>query len=175
MKVRREQFLEQYDYVFGEYVEKVKSRYAPRIGLFLIRFSSLEHTLDIRIAERLLDRTHQIGYLVIEGMPLNRKIELFRTLFHGFAKSTHPKYVRGLKTLVERLHAARLFRNAVVHANWGTLENTGYVRTKIDESDGEVIFKKARVTPKVIDAWIQRAVALERRLDDFADSIEQHA
>jgi len=47
MKVRRDRFLEQYDHVLGEYIDKVKSKYAPRIGLFLIRFSSLEHTLDI--------------------------------------------------------------------------------------------------------------------------------
>jgi hypothetical protein len=105
-------------------------------------------------------------------MQLNAKIDLFRKLFHGFAKSTHPKYVARLKSLVERLHAARIFRNAVVHANWNTLEKTGYVRTKIDESDGEVIFKKVRVTPKVINAQTRRVVTLERRLDDFAESIE---
>lgn len=174
MKVRRDQFLEQYDHVLGEYIDKVKSKYAPRIGLFLIRFSSLEHTLDICIADRLLDRSHQFGYIVIEGMLLNGKIELFRKLFQAFVHDLHPKYSSSLRVLVTRLHAVRVFRNYVAHANWNTLEHTGYVRTKIDESDGEVIFKKVRITPKVINAWIRRVVELERRLDDFAESV-QHA
>ena len=174
MKVRRDRFLEQYDHVLGEYVDKVKSKYAPRIGLFLIRFSSLEHTLDICIADRLLDRSHQFGYIVVGGMPLNGKIELFRKLFHAFVRGTKPKHSASLRVLVTRLHAVRVFRNYLAHANWNTLERTGYVRTKIDESDGEVIFKKVRITPKVISAWTRRVVELERRLDDFAESV-QHA
>jgi hypothetical protein len=174
MKVRRDRFLEQYNYVLAEHIDKVKSKYAPRIGLFLIRFSSREHTLDICIADRLLDRSHQFGYVVIQGMLLNGKIELFRKLFQGFVRDVNPKYSARLKLLVTRLHAVGVFRNYIAHANWNTLEHTGYVRTKIDESDGEVIFKKVRITAKVINAWIRRVVKLERRLDDFAESV-QHA
>lgn len=172
MKVRRDRFVEQYDHVLGEYINKVKSKYAPRIGLFLIRFSSLEHTLDILLADRLLDRSHQFGYIVIEGMLLNGKIELFRKLFEAFVRHVNPKYSARLGVLVTRLHAVRVFRNYVAHANWNTLEPTGYVRTKIGESDGEVIFKKVRMTPKVINAWIRRVVELERQLDDFAESVQ---
>ena len=172
MKVRRDPFLEQYDYVLGEYIEKVKSKYAPRIGLFFIRFSALEHTLNICIADRLLDRTHQFGYIVIEGMTLNGKIELFRKLFQGFLKGAHRKHTVRLRVLVKKLHAARVFRNYVSHANWNTLEHTGYVRTRIDEADGDLVFKQVRVTPKVINAWIRRVVELERRLEDFAESVQ---
>lgn len=174
MKVRSDRFLEQFDHVFGDYIEKVKAKYAPRIGLFLIRFSSLEHTLDICLAEQLSDRSHQFGYIVIEGMPLNGKIELFRKLFLSFVKGAHPKHAAKLKTIVERLHAARVFRNYVAHANWNTLESTGYVRTKIDETDGEVIFKRVRITPKVINAWIHRVTVLEGKLDEFVENA-QHA
>lgn len=174
MKVRSERFSEQFDYVFGDYIEKVKGKYAPRIGLFLIRFSSLEHALDIYLAEQLSDRSHEFGYIVIEGMRLNGKIELFRKLVRGFVKHTRPKQASKLQTIVNRLHDARIFRNYVAHANWNTLDNTGYVRTRIDESDGEVIFKRVRITPKVINAWIRRVVALERKLDEFIENI-QHA
>jgi hypothetical protein len=170
MKVRSDRFLEQFDHVFGEYIEKVKIKYASRIGLFFIRFSALEHRLDICLAERISDREHHSGYIVIEGMPLNGRIELFRKLFAGFVKGTHPRYTAKLKVIVKRLHAARIFRNYVAHANWSTLENTGYVRTRIDENDGEVVFKRVRITPKVITAWIQRVVTLECQLDEFVES-----
>jgi hypothetical protein len=169
VKVRSDRFLEQFDHVFGEYIERAKTRYAPRIGLFFIKFSALEHTLDICLAERISERQHHSGYIVIEGMPLNARIELFRKLFAGLVKGTHPMYAIKLKAIVKRLRAARTFRNYVAHANWSTLENTGYVRTRIDEDDGEVIFKRVRITPKVINAWIRRVVILERDLDKFAE------
>ena len=171
MKVRSDRFLEQFDHVFGEYIEKVKTKYAPRIGLFFIKFSSLEHTLDICLADRISDREHHSGYIVIEGMPLNARIELFRKLFAGFVKGTRPRYAAKLKVIVKRLHAARTFRNYVAHANWSTLENSGYVRTRIDEDDGEVVFKRVRITPKAINAWIRRVVTLERDLDEFVESV----
>ena len=173
MKVRRDQFSEQYDYVLSEYIEKVKSKDASRIGLFLIRFSSLEHTLVVCIADRLLDRSHRFGYIVIEGMLLNGKIEIFRKLYQAFVRDANPKYSGSVRVLVTRLHAVRVFRNYLAHANWKTLEHSGYVRTRIDESDGEIIFKKVRITPKVINAWIRRVTELERRLDDFAEN-DQH-
>ncbi len=157
--------------MIGEYIDKVKSKYARDIGLFLIRFSSLEHTLDIPIDDFLMDRSHQRGYIVIEGLSLNSKIELFRKLFYGLIiRATQPKRVTKLGALVKRLHAVRVFRNHLAHANWNTLENTGYVRTKIDEKDGEVIFKRVRITPNVINAWIRRVIQAERQLDDFAES-----
>ncbi len=165
MKVKHDKLSEQYDFVDGEYIAKVKAKYAPGIGLFLIRFSSLEHTLDLFIANFLHGGGHHFGYLVIEGNSLNNKIELLRKLH---PKSiVDPKVFRRLSTLVKRLHSARVFRNYVAHANWSTLENTGYVRTKVDEKDGEVIFRKVRITPKVIRAWIQRVDKLEEQLSDF--------
>jgi hypothetical protein len=178
MKVKHERFSEQYDHVFGEYIDKVKTKYAAGIGLFLIRFSSLEHTLDTCILDLLSDREHSSGYILIEGISPNSKIDLFRKLFHAFIRHMHPRRaakLRALSALVKRLHAARVFRNYLAHANWNTLDNTGYVRTKVDEKDGEVIFKKVRITPKVIKAWIRRVLELERRLDHFAEDIGQIA
>jgi hypothetical protein len=174
VKVRSDRFIKQFDHQFGEYIEKVKSRYAPRIGLFFIRFSSLEHAFDIYLAERISDREHHSGYIVIEGMPLNGRIDLFRKLFAGFVRATRPRNAARLKAIVKRLHAARVFRNYVAHANWSTLENSGYVRTRIDEDDGEIVFKRVRITPKVINAWIRRVSTLERDLDEFVEGT-QHA
>ncbi|MCR4332026.1 MAG: hypothetical protein NUV34_04900, partial [Sulfuricaulis sp.] len=115
MKVKHDKLLEQYDFVGGEYIDKVKAKYAPGIGLFLIRFSSLEHTLDLCIADILHSGSHHLGYLVIEGNSLNSKIELLRKLF---SKSyADRKVFRKLSALVKRLHSVRVFRNYLVHAN----------------------------------------------------------
>lgn len=35
MKVKQDQFSEQYDYLLGEYIDKVTTKYAAGIGLFL--------------------------------------------------------------------------------------------------------------------------------------------
>jgi len=165
--------LDQYDLVYDDYIDKVTPRYAPRIGRFVIRFAELEHTLDISIADFLFDRSHELGYMVIEGNTLNNKIELFRKLFHGHTKYLHPSQLDKFQQLVRRLHEARVFRNYVAHANWRTLERSGYVRTRVSEKEGEVIFKKVRITPAVIDAWIRRVERLDGLLDEFVERASQ--
>lgn len=168
MKVKQES-LEQYDLVYGDYIDKVARRYEPRIGRFFIRFSELERTLDIAIIERLSDRSHDVGYLVIEGYSLNNKIELFRRLFHAYTKFLSPSRMKKFQNLVKRLHDARIFRNYVAHANWRTLERSGYVRTRVSEKEGEIVFKKVRITPSVLDAWHRRIDRLDELLDEFVE------
>lgn len=170
MKIKQES-LEQYDYVDGEYIEKVKKRYAHRIGLFMIRFSELEHTLDTALAEHFMDDAHEMGYLVIEGLSVNNKIELFRKLCQQFARLLAPKKLPRLKRLIKRLHDLRVFRNYLAHANWSSLDKTGYVRTRIDEKDGEIVLKKVRMTPDKIETWIRRIDVATEDLDDFKDTL----
>lgn len=170
MKVKQEK-LEQYDFVNSDYIEKAEDHYAPSIGLFLIRFSELEHTLDTAIANHIADNAHEMGYLVIEGLGLHNKIELLRKLFHLHTKYLQPKRLARLKRLVKKLHELRVFRNYIAHANWSTLDKSGYVRTKIDEKDGEIILKKVRITPSKIEGWIGRIESLSEDLDEFADTM----
>ena len=172
MKIKHDK-LEQYDLVISDYIDKAEDRYAPWIGLFLIRFSELEHTLDTTIADFLMDRSHEMGYLVIAGTSLNNKIELFRKLFHLHTKYMRPQKLARLKRLVKRLHDLRVFRNYVAHANWSTLEKTGYVRTRIDEKDGEVILKKVRMTPDKINSWVGRIEVADEDLYDFAENMTE--
>jgi hypothetical protein len=169
MKVKQEQ-LEQYDWVFSDYIDRVKVKYAPKIGRFLIEFSSLEHTLDIATINYISDRSHDLGYLILEGNSLYNKIELFRKLSRDFTMLTRPQRVKRPEGIVKRLHEIRVFRNYISHANWSTLERTGYVRTKVVEKDAEILFKKVRITPKVIDAWTRRVERLDERLYDFAET-----
>jgi hypothetical protein len=170
MKVKHDK-LEQFDYVDSDYIEKAEDRYAPWIGLFMIRFSELEHTLDTAIANHFMDSAHEMGYLVIEGLTLNNKIELFRKLFHQFARLLVPKRLVRLKRIVKNLHDLRVFRNYLAHANWSTLDKTGYVRTRIGEKDGEIILKKVRITPAKIEVWIRRIEKVNEDLDEYADTM----
>jgi len=168
MKVKSE-LLEQYDSASGDYIGKVVRRYEARIGRFLIQFSQLEHNLDIAIAERLSDRSHDLGYLVLEGQSLNGKIQLFRRLMHSHTKWLRPSQMTKFESVMKRLDEARIFRNYVVHANWRTLDRSGYVRTRVAEKEGEVVFKKVRVTPSVLDAWYRRIERLDESLQEFVE------
>lgn len=169
MKIRQEQ-LDQYDLVIGDYIEKVASKYAPKIGRFLIQFSTLEHTLDIAINECISDRMHSTGYLILEGLSLERKIELYRKLSQEYIKHVRPHRLDKLKLIIKRLGEARVFRNYLVHANWSTLEQSGYVRIRVVEKDVEIVFKKVRIKPATIDAWIRRIERLSEQLWDFAET-----
>ena len=171
MKVKSES-LEQYDLVYGDYIDKVARRYEARIGRLFIRFSELEHTLDIAIAERLSDRSHDLGYMVLDGVSLNNKIELFRKLLHSYTKLLRPSRLKTFQSIVKRLHEARVFRNYVAHANWRSLEKSGYVRTRVTEKDGDIVFKKVRVTPSVLEAWCLRIERLDALLYEFVEESE---
>jgi hypothetical protein len=168
MKVKSE-LLEQYDFAYGDYIDKVARRYEARIGRFFIRFSELEHTLDIAIAEWLSDRSHELGYLVLEGYSLNNKIQLFRRLLHSHTKLLRPSRMKTFQSIVKKLDEARIFRNYVAHANWQTLERSGYVRTRVAEKEGVIVFRKVRVTPSVLDAWYRRLERLDESICEFVE------
>ena len=161
--------MEQYDYPSEEYLDKVRGKYEPQIGRFLIDFSVLEHTLNVCIAELFIDDMHEHGYLIIAGNTLYGRIELFRKLLLSRLRYTRPKLTNRLKALVKRLHETRVFRNYLVHANWSTLKNTGYVRTRFDEQDGQVVLKNVRIKPATIKAWSNRVRKLDLDLFEFAE------
>jgi hypothetical protein len=171
MKVKSES-LAQYDLVDGGYIDNVGRRYEARIGRLLIRFSEREHTLDIAIADRLSDRSHWLGYLVLEGYSFHNKIELFRKLLHPHIRLVLPSRMNKFQSIVKKLHEARIFRNYVAHANWRTLERSGCVRTRVGEKEGEIVFKKVRITPTVLDAWYRRIDLLDTLLYDFVENLE---
>jgi hypothetical protein len=169
VKVKSES-LEQYDLVYGDYIDKVARRYEARIGRLLIRFSEVEHTLDIAIAERISDRSHELGYMVLDGLNLNNKIELFRKLLHSYTQLLQPSRLKTFQSIVKKLHEARVFRNYVAHANWRTLERSGYVRTRVTEKEGAILFKKVRITPSVLEAWCRRIERLDALLYEFVEA-----
>ena len=138
--------MEQYDYVDDSYVVEVEDKYAPYIGIFLMRFSALEHSLNIRIANRLGDDWHSTGYMIIERLTISNKINLFTKLYSELLSFQGKKGKEKLKLIVKLLEDLNKFRNSIVHSNWATLDKEGYVRTRIeiDNDIGQVNFKKSK-------------------------------
>ena len=164
--------LEQYDFVDDEYLEKVKGKYASIIGLFLMRFSGLEHSLNLAIAEIINSRAHDPGYAVVERLTIDNKIELFYKMYLHLVSNTNKKKLLLLKSLRDKLKASNKFRNVLVHANWLSLKKDGYVRSKIttDNEEGYIKFQISKVTTNIIKMETKNLISLVDSLDDFCES-----
>lgn len=172
MKSEENEILEQYDLSTDEYLYKVEDKYAPLVGVFLFRFSELEHTLNLEIAELISDRTHEPGYVVIENLTMTNKIQLFyKFVLRYVSEVGKDKDVDKLKKLKDQLIEINSFRNKVVHANWHTINKLGMVRTKIsvDGQGGYVLFKKVQILPKTISHQIKEIEKLTLELESFAE------
>lgn len=171
-----DELLEQYDFATDEYLYKVIDKYSSLIGLFFIRFSELEHTLNLGIAEAIHDRTHQIGYIVIENLTMTNKINIFYKFYLGLVSALErddaKKELTRLKTQLAELNT---FRNKLAHANWLTLSNKGMVRTKIiiNDQDGQVLFKRVEILPKNIKFKIKETEKLTISLENFVEESHQ--
>lgn len=157
------QDLEQFDYVDTEYLERVRARYCPLIGSFLIDFSLLEHALDLAIAEFIFNDSDELGFIITERLSVGNKIELFYKMYARMASCVDTRHQIALKGIKEQLVSLNEFRNSVVHACWGSLSKYGLVRTRtvVDSQDGHVKFKRVRISPKTIrskDAETERLV-----------------
>jgi len=96
--------LEQYDYIDGEYLEKVVDKYCPLIGLFLINFSILEHELNLAIADFISDRAHETGFVIIEKITTSNKIELFYKMYVRLESFKEKKNKDILNKIKGKLH-----------------------------------------------------------------------
>lgn len=169
---RKQRFdnLDQYDFLLEEYIHKAKKKYAPLIGLFLIEFSSLEHSLNLSVAMGINARTHTLGYSVIESLTTNQRIELFTKLYLALAKRHADTQVFiDFKSIRKRLKEMNQLRNIICHANWFSLDENGYVRSKIstDGEDGSVRFRNDQVLPHTLNAAVKECKNLARDMDDF--------
>ena len=167
--------MEQYDYIDTEYLDKHRRTYSPLIGSFLIDFSLLEHEIDIAIAEFVFDDAHEPGFLIISRLKTSDKIELLSKLYAAMAAGMGSKSIGALKKIKTRLTSATEFRNRLVHACWGTLSKGGLVRTKstVDEQDGRVKFRKARISPAVIRSWDAKVNGLADHLTEYCDRVRE--
>jgi hypothetical protein len=173
MKKKEVEDLEQYDFLPEDVIHKSEDKYADLIGRLLIYFSSIEHTLNLRIAHIINGRSHEPGYTVIERLSMDNKIDLYFNLYLRLAHLKGPARVKELKALRARSKEACAFRNVVVHANWFSLTKGGYVRSKIivNGDEGHVQFKNVKLTPEDIRRHISKFDQLETDLDEFSYQI----
>jgi len=167
--------LDQYDFTDGEHLEKVADKYASPIGLFLINFSVLEQELNLAIADFISDRAHEMGYVVIEKLTTSNKIDLFYKMYVRLESFKNKKNKEVLNKISEQLESLNTFRNNIVHANWQSLEKSGFVRTKIvvDNQEGFVKFRKVRITPKIIKQKMGEIEKLTDLIDNYKETAFQ--
>lgn len=155
-----EQFedLDQWDYPDSEITEQLEDKYAYLIGKFMLHFNTLEHQLDIEIADLINNRSHTEGYIIIKNLRYNQKIELLSDLCKPriFFNRKKKSYTNRLNFITKWLKEIGNLRNNIAHAYWFTLNDQGYVRIKVttDKEDWDVKFKNKLITPKIIKAGI---------------------
>jgi hypothetical protein len=158
------------DFYYEDYIEKVKNKYAPLIGKFLIEFSYLEHTLNLAIAESFADDLHEIGYTIIENFKFSQKIDLFYKLYAREEVIIRGKKTKkNLDTIKQQLEEINSFRNKIVHSNWVSLKKDGTVRTKIvvDKEGEGVKFERVKLTPELIREKLNEIDDLIEEIDEY--------
>jgi len=165
--------MDQYDYYEDEIILKQFDRYSVRIGSLLMMFSELEHSLDKAIAFIINDRSDDFGFRVTMDMSFMQKIELYNRFFKTYLVAFDKKDdFTKLKTIIDRLKSSARIRNIVAHAKWMSLDEDGFVRSKVSLDDEAYIeFKYYKLTPKVLYN-LERKI---RKLDnDFYSYIDKH-
>jgi hypothetical protein len=167
--------LEQYDTSGSEdFMSEKEEDYSQHIGLFLMRFSTLEHTLDVEIANLISDRSHDDGYTIIKDLELFAKIELFYNLAFprvSYAYKRKQQKTNNLNSIRKKIENITVLRNKIAHAKWYTLDKEGYVRVdmKTSKEDGVIKFRKFKMTPALIRKGIRDIEALDEKLSLFVE------
>lgn len=151
---------------------KQEEIYASLIGTFLIRFSNLEHTLELGIVDRINDRIYDEGYIIIKDLDLSGKIELFYNVTHMFsnyALKRKKQKMNQLNSIKSKLYELSILRNKIAHAKWYTLDSEGYIRvdTKTSKENGLIKFRKFKLTTNVIKRGIREIKQVNAKLAIF--------
>jgi len=134
------------DKLFGQYnfdnhsfegtVEDFFEKTAPAIGSIVHSFNSLDGELNSTICQLINDRTDEPGAIVIYKQPFSSKVDLFHRLIRSM-EIVYEEEIHCFKTLIENLKKCATLRNAVIHAEWDTLDDNGYTYVKMHfDKDG---------------------------------------
>ena len=171
-----EDALEQYDHYSDEEIFLKQNNYARAIGTFIIAFSELEASLDSLIANSIEDRGDDPGYRIIRYLKFRDKINFsadqYKQLIHikktyeSLSNKDAEKLNSQLNIINSKLGELSEFRNKIAHANWMTLDNQGYVRTKIILNDEYfVAFTKIKLSPNVILKFTRQCASLANKIN----------
>ncbi len=174
-KKQKAEKLEQYDYQIEESIDEKYDVYSSLIGSFIIEFSEFESELNIKITNQISDRSHDIGYQIIERLSVMDKISLFRKQFLAMETYSNKKVSPMANSLCKKMEEVNTFRNSIAHANWKTLNQDYYVRTKIksNKRNGEIEFLQMKIDPEEIRRQIFNINQLIDQMDKYVEDMNQ--
>jgi hypothetical protein len=167
--------LDQYDWAEGEEIDFQRDRYAMRIGHLVIDFSLLESSLNLALVESFHGGSHEPGYVVVEKLRMSDKIDLFNKMYLRMVHFQSKKGKDELAVIRKRLEDVNTFRNMVAHANWATLDEERFVRTKVkvDPEEGNVTFKNVKITTTLIRQKVREIRSLTNALEKFSEKARE--
>ncbi len=175
---REFEVLEQYGHPFGNEDFLKRKGYPQAIGNFLIAFSYLETSLDHLIITIISDRSDEPGYRIVKYLNFRNKTELAREEYWNMItyisnKRLKEKHKKKFEVIFQKLVELSEFRNKVVHANWMTLDERGYVRVKIGKNSeyGWIEFENWKITPDLLHKFTRQANAIGSRIDSFKETV----
>ena len=166
--------------VVGEFetIENQHTKYSNAIGSFIISFAELEHAVDNDLATAINERAHEPGYRVIKYLSFRDKINLLKDDYSAHIKylespSSKLRLLAELKVIYDKLCELSEFRNKVAHANWHSLDLSGFVRTKIVENKDDIgiQFEKVKMTPGVLIKFRKQNESLSNKLFLFREKV----
>ena len=169
--------LEQYDYIDDDYFDKAIGKYSSLIGEFIMKFSYLEHEIEIAIAEFVSERCHDVGYLFITKIDrMSDKIDLFYKYYKNLEHCIEKERTQ-LKEIVKAITSMSEFRNKLAHAKWQSIQKDGRIRVKIksNKSTGVIQFKNEIIKPKDIRTKIEEIDSLINKIDEYREEVNRHS
>lgn len=166
--------------VVGEFetIENHHAKYASSIGSFIISFSELEHAVDNEVATAISASAHEPGYRIIKYLTFRDKANFFNDHYFAFIKfleseATKLRLLTELRMIFNKLCELSEFRNKVAHADWLSLDTSGFVRTRIVENRDDIgmQLEKVKMTPGVLVKFRKQNESLSHRLDSFRDRV----
>jgi hypothetical protein len=169
--------IEQFDYISTDNIYKQIRSYAYYIGKYFIKFSELEHEINLGISSIVFDDSDEEGYRLIKYLSTANKIEFLcnsyksRCFHYQFSDQKDRNAAKKLIEKIEgELRKEKTFRNIVGHANWISLTRNNYVRIKIIEREDRVVIKSVKVTPTILKDHIKK---IDYILNDLFDIQER--
>ncbi len=168
--------LEQYDYIDDEYMSVKEDDYAYHIWLFFIRFSWLEHEINISLSDLIQDWSHEIGYSIIEWLFIGKKLDLYNRLAKKYISiiwKEQEKNLVKLKDIIKDIKDLYEFRNTLAHSYWLSMKKWGWVRVSFSSDKyGVINVKSEKILPRNIKAKITQIKKTIEKFSLFNDKIK---
>lgn len=168
MKTKTKQFIQNlsHDIEDEEKAEAYLDESLPLVGLVVMYFNALEKSLDTLLCEIISDRTEAPGLIVIQKLMYAAKLDLFKRFSDDFHVCTATKAPNFEELIAELLEVARQ-RNAVVHADWSSMDEDGYTYLRLKSTKSGLFQEYSQLSVASLEALIDRMIAVNHGLSDY--------